>query len=90
MKKGELIDHVAKTVGITKKDAGAAIDAVVEAVMKSLKKGDDVQITGFGSFTVSRRAAKEGRNPRTGEKIKIKAANVPRFKAGKGLKDAVN
>jgi DNA-binding protein HU-beta len=89
MNKNELIAHVAKESKLTKTDANKAIDAVVETITKALKKGDDVRFTGFGTFTTSNRAATEGRNPRTGQKIKIPAARVPKFRAGKLLKEAV-
>jgi DNA-binding protein HU-beta len=90
MNKTELIDAIAKSADISKAAAGRALDATVEAVKKSLKKGDEVTLVGFGTFYVSKRAARSGRNPRTGAAIKIKAAKVPKFRAGKGLKDAVN
>lgn len=90
MNKTELINAVADAADLSKADAGRAVDGLVEAVTKALKKGDSVSIVGFGTFSVKKRAARTGRNPRTGETIKIKAAKVPGFKAGKGLKDAVN
>ena len=90
MNKTELINAVADAAELSKADAGRAVDGLVEAVTKALKKGDSVSIVGFGTFSVKKRAARTGRNPRTGETIKIKAAKVPGFKAGKGLKDAVN
>ncbi len=90
MNKGDLIEVVADKAGLSKADAGRAVDAVVGAVTKSLKKGKQVSLVGFGTFSVKRRAARQGRNPRTGETIQIKASNVPGFKAGKALKDAVN
>ena len=90
MNKGDLIEVVADKAGLSKADAGRAVDAVIEAVTKSLKKGKTVSLVGFGTFAVKKRAARTGRNPRTGESIQIKASNVPGFKAGKGLKDAVN
>ena len=90
MNKNELIAAVADKAGITKSDASDAVDAVLDVVTDTLKGGDDIRITGFGSFSVAHRAATEGRNPRTGETIKIKASKSPKFKAGKGLKDAVN
>ena len=86
--KGELINAVAAN-GLTKKDAEAAINAVFGAIGDALAKGDSVQLIGFGTFGVKERAAREGRNPRTGEVVKIKASKVPTFKAGKGLKDKV-
>jgi len=90
MNKSELIDEIAKSADISKTAAGRALDATVEAVKKSLKKGDSVTLIGFGTFSVGKRAARTGRNPRTGAALKIKAAKVPKFRAGKGLKDAVN
>ena len=90
MNKSELIDAIAKSADISKAAAGRALDATVEAVKKSLKKGDLVTLVGFGTFYVGKRAARNGRNPRTGATIKIKAAKVPKFRAGKGLKDSVN
>ncbi|HGE69399.1 TPA: HU family DNA-binding protein [Candidatus Poribacteria bacterium] len=88
MTKQDLVNEVAK-VGITKKAAAAAIDAMIDAIKGALAKGDKVNLVGFGSFSVRKRAAREGRNPRTGKKLKIPAKNVPVFKAGKDLKDAV-
>jgi DNA-binding protein HU-beta len=88
--KNDLIASVADDAGISKADATKAVDAVLSSIAKSLKKGDEVRLVGFGTFSVSRRAATEGRNPRTGEKIKIPASKQPKFKAGKALKDAVN
>jgi len=90
MNKNELVAAVAEEAGITKADAGNAIDAVFNAIEGALKKGDDVRIVGFGTFAVANRAATTGRNPRTGETIQIKASKQPKFKAGKGLKDALN
>jgi DNA-binding protein HU-beta len=90
MNKSELIDAVAAAADISKASASRAVDAVMSAVTKSLKKKDDVVLVGFGTFTVRKRAARSGRNPRTGEAITIKAANVPSFRPGKALKDAVN
>ena len=88
MNKGDLIDEVAKVVS-TKKDAQAAVDCVFRSITKALKKKDTVTLVGFGTFKVNKRKARKGRNPRTGEKIKIKAKRVPRFVPGKALKDAV-
>lgn len=88
MNKAQLIDEVAK-VTCSKKEAIAAIEATLAAIQKSLKKGDAVTLVGFGTFNVSKRKARKGRNPQTGEAIKIAAKKVPVFKAGKGLKDAV-
>jgi DNA-binding protein HU-beta len=88
--KSELIDSIADSADISKAAAGRALDAAVEAVKKALKKGEMVTLVGFGTFYVGKRAARSGRNPRTGATIKIKAAKVPKFRAGKGLKDAIN
>jgi DNA-binding protein HU-beta len=88
--KSELIDQIAKSADISKAAAGRALDATIAAVKTSLKKGQMVTLVGFGSFYVGKRAARTGRNPQTGATIKIKAAKVPKFRAGKGLKDAVN
>ena len=90
MNKKELVAVVANEAGISKKDAEAAIDAFVDAVTAALKKGEKVQLVGFGTFEVSSRPAREGRNPRTGATIKISAVKAPKFKPGKALKDAVN
>ncbi|MFZ1623579.1 MAG: HU family DNA-binding protein [Gammaproteobacteria bacterium] len=90
MNKGELIDVVADDAGLSKADATRAVDAVITAITKALKKGDQVALVGFGTFAVKERAARQGRNPRTGETIQIAASHVPGFKAGKALKDAVN
>ena len=90
MNKNEFVDRVADLADMTKADAGRAVDAVFDAITEALKKGDDVRLVGFGSFSVSKRAAREGRNPRTGETIQIAASNQPKFSAGKGLKDALN
>lgn len=90
MKKQDLVEAVMNVAGIpVKKDAMAAVEAVFDAITKSLSRGEEVSIPGFGSFKVTRRAAREGINPRTGEKIKIPAKTVPKFKAAKSLKDAV-
>ena len=83
MNKGELISKIAEDAEITKTQAGAALDSLVEAITKSLKKGDKVTLVGFGTFSVTKRAARTGRNPQTGEAIKIKAKKVAKFKAGK-------
>lgn len=88
--KSELIDAIADSADISKAAAGRALDATVDAVKKALKKNDMVTLVGFGTFYVGKRAARTGRNPRTGASIKIKAAKVPKFRAGKGLKDAIN
>lgn len=90
MNKSELIDQVAKSAEISKAAASRALDAAVGAVKSALKRGDMVTLVGFGTFYVGKRAARNGRNPRTGATIKIKAAQVPKFRAGKALKDAVN
>lgn len=90
MNKNELVSAVADAAELSKADAGRAIDAAIDVIKKSLKKGDDVTLVGFGTFTVRKRAARDGRNPQTGETIKIKASKNPVFKAGKALKDAVN
>ena len=90
MNKTELIDAVAGGADISKADATRAVDAVVEQITNALKSGDQVTLIGFGTFAVKDRAARTGRNPRTGEPIDIKASKVPGFKAGKALKDAVN
>lgn len=90
MNKSELIDQIASSADMSKAAAGRALDATVSAVKAALKKGDMVTLVGFGSFYVGKRAARNGRNPRTGATIKIKAAKTPKFRAGKALKDAVN
>jgi len=90
MNKGDLIEVVADKAGMTKADAGRAVEAVVEAITKALRAGKQVSLVGFGTFQVKKRAARTGRNPRTGETIQIKASKMPGFKAGKALKDAVN
>lgn len=90
MNKQELIDQIAASAELSKADAGKALNAIVESITKSLKKGEPVSLIGFGTFKVSARAARTGRNPQTGKEIKIKASKTPSFKAGKGLKDAVN
>jgi DNA-binding protein HU-beta len=87
--KAEFVDKVAAKSGLSKKDAGAAVDAVIESIEDSLKSGDEVSFTGFGKFHVANRGAREGRNPRTGETMTIAASRVPRFTAGSGLKKAV-
>jgi nucleoid DNA-binding protein len=88
MNKGDLINEVAKVVG-TKKEAQAAVDCVFDTITRAMKKRESVSLVGFGTFKVDKRKARKGRNPRTGEEIKIKAKNVPKFVPGKGLKDAV-
>ena len=89
MNKGELTKAVAAASGLSQSDAGKAVDAVFASITGALKKGDKVQIIGFGSYEVRKRAARLGRNPQTGKEIKIAASKVPAFKAGKALKDAV-
>ena len=90
MNKSELIDQIAKAAGISKASAGRSLDATTDAITAALKKGNLVTLIGFGSFYVGKREARNGRNPRTGATIKIKASNSPKFRAGKALKDAVN
>ena len=87
--KAEFVDQVAAKSGLSKKDAGAAVDAVISSIEDSLKAGNEVSFTGFGKFHVANRGAREGRNPRTGESMTIAASKVPRFTAGSGLKKAV-
>ena len=89
MNKSELIDAIAANADISKVAAGRALDATMDVVKKALKKGEMVTLVGFGSFYVGKRAARSGRNPRTGTTIKIKAAKIAKFRAGKALKDAV-
>ena len=89
MTKNEFVDKVAEQTGFSKKDAGAAVDAVLNSIESALGSGEDVTFTGFGKFHVAARGAREGRNPRTGESMKIAATKVPRFTAGSGLKKAV-
>lgn len=89
MNKKELIDAVAGAAGLTKADAGKAVDAVTESIAKALSTGDDVRLIGFGTFSVGNRAARTGRNPRTGKEIKIAAKKVAKFKAGAGLSEQV-
>jgi DNA-binding protein HU-beta len=88
--KTELIDHIAKQADISKAAAGRALEAIVGGIRTSLKKGNTVTLVGFGTFTVGKRAARTGRNPRTGDSIRIKAARVPKFRPGKALKDSLN
>ena len=90
MNKGELIDAVAGSAGLSRADATKAVDAVLDSVTGALQSGGSVSLAGFGTFSVKSRAARTGRNPRTGEPIQIAASKVPGFKAGKALKDAVN
>ncbi len=89
MNKSEFIEQVASKSGLTKADANRALDAFIETVSKALKKGDTVSLVGFGTFSVKKRAARTGRNPATGETIKIKASKSPAFKPGKAFKDAI-
>lgn len=90
MNKAELVDVVAKKASLTKADAQRAVEACLEGIKGTLKKGGEVRLVGFGTFSVAKRAATTGRNPRTGEKIKIPASKQPKFRAGKELKKAVN
>ena len=90
MNKSELIDQIAKSADISKAAGGRALDAAIGAIKASMKKGQMVTLVGFGTFYVGKRAARVGRNPRTGATIKIKAAKTPKFRVGKALKDAVN
>ena len=90
MNKSDLIDEMAENGGMSKADAGRALDAFIDAVTRQLKYGNSISLVGFGTYSVKHRAARSGRNPRTGDTIQIKASNNPSFKAGKALKDAVN
>jgi len=90
MNKGQLVEKIAEGADITKASAGRALDSLISAVSDELANGGDVALVGFGTFKVSARAARKGRNPQTGAEIQISASNVPGFKAGKALKDAVN
>ena len=90
MNKSELIDAIAENSGLSKADAGRALDGMISSVSGALKDSDQVTIVGFGTFLVRQRSARTGRNPQTGAEIQIAAANVPAFKPGKALKDAVN
>ncbi|WP_083439309.1 HU family DNA-binding protein [Herbaspirillum autotrophicum] len=90
MNKSELIEHISDSAEISKAASARALDAMIGAVKTTLKKNGSVTLVGFGTFTVGKRAARTGRNPRTGAAIKIKAAKVPKFKPGKALKDALN
>jgi DNA-binding protein HU-beta len=90
MNKSDLVDAIAESAGLSKADAGRALDATVDAITSALKSGQSVSLVGFGTFSVRDRAARTGRNPRTGETIAIAASKNPAFKAGKALKDAVN
>ena len=90
MNKQELIGHVAEVTGFGRGDASRAVEAVFDTITGTLSKGDEVRLVGFGTFSVAKRKASTGRNPRTGEPMTIKASSQPKFKAGKGLKDSVN
>ena len=90
MNKNELIEHIARQADLSKAAAARALEAVIGGVKSTLKKNDSVSLVGFGTFSVSRRAARTGRNPRTGAAIRIKSAKVPKFRAGNALKDALN
>ncbi len=90
MNKSELIDSIAEKSGLNKTQSGDALNAFMETVGKTLEKGDSISLVGFGTFSVKKRKARTGRNPRTGQELKIPASKVPSFKAGKGLKDRVN
>ena len=90
MNKTELVAAIADATNLSKKDSEAAVKAFTDVITKALKKGDKVQLVGFGTFEVVKRAAREGRNPQTGSVMKIKASKAPKFKAGKALKDIVN
>ncbi|MBA2936486.1 HU family DNA-binding protein [Sphingomonas sp. CGMCC 1.13654] len=90
MNKQELIGAVAESAGLTRADASKAVESVFDSISAALKKGDEVRLVGFGTFSVSKRKASTGRNPRTGEPMSIAASSQPKFKAGKGLKDSVN
>jgi DNA-binding protein HU-beta len=90
MNKQDLISAVADGSGLSKSDAAKAVESIFDSITSALKKGDEVRLVGFGTFSVSKRKASTGRNPRTGETMTIKASSQPKFKAGKGLKDAVN
>ncbi len=90
MNKSELIDHIAKNAGISKAAAARALEATIGAVTTTLKKGGSVSLVGFGTFAVGKRAERTGRNPQTGAEITIESARIPKFRPGKGLKDALN
>ncbi|MBH9553359.1 HU family DNA-binding protein [Inhella gelatinilytica] len=89
MNKSEMIEHIAKQAGLSKADAQRALEALIGGIKTTLKKNGTVSLLGFGSFGVTKRAARTGRNPRTGDAIKIKAAKLPKFRPGKALKDAI-
>jgi DNA-binding protein HU-beta len=90
LNKVELVDAVSESSGLSKSDAAKAVEAVFDSIVAELRKGEEVRLVGFGSFLVTNRAASEGRNPRTGEPVQIPASKQPKFRAGKGLKEAVN
>ena len=90
MNKQELIGHVADRAGLSRSEAGRAVETMLDVITSTLKRGDEVRLVGFGNFSVTRRKASTGRNPRTGEPMQIKESTQPKFKAGKGLKDSVN
>jgi DNA-binding protein HU-beta len=90
MNKQELIGSVAETTGLSRSDASKAVEGVFDTISVALQRGDEVRLVGFGTFTVSKRKASTGRNPRTGEPMQIKESSQPKFRAGKGLKDSVN
>ena len=90
MNKGDLVNAVAEQANLSRGDAGKALDAAISSITEALKRGEEVKIVGFGSFVVASRAAGEARNPRTGEKVQVPASKTPKFRAGAGLKDAVN
>jgi|TARA_Y100000031_G_scaffold133254_1_gene154957 DNA-binding protein HU-beta len=90
LNKNDLVAQVASSTGLSKTDSANAVDGIIDAITRSLSGGQEVRLVGFGTFSVARRAATQGRNPRTGERIQIPASNQPKFKAGKGLKAAVN
>ena len=90
MTKSDFVERVADNSGLSKKDAGTAVDAVLKSIEDALRSGDEVSFTGFGKFHVAQRGAREGRNPRTGETMQIAASRVPRFTAGSGLKKAIS
>ena len=90
MNKNDLVAAVAASTGLSKADSANAVDSVIDAITGSLQSGEEVRLVGFGTFSVAQRAASEGRNPRTGERISIAASRQPKFKAGKALKDSVN
>ena len=89
MNKADLVEHIAQRADISKASATRALDATLEAIVATLKEGGTVSLVGFGSFAVAQRAARTGRNPKTGEEVRIEAAKIPKFRPGKGLKDAI-